>query len=109
MWADEEGPGIAMTRTLGDLQAKKIGLISEPEIQHLELQRTEKIHDKFIVIGSDGVWDVMTSAEGGRIILKIILYCKHINGYFKKHTKLSKFKRSFYINYRYMILIFSLQ
>lgn len=32
VWADEEGPGIAMTRTLGDLQAKKIGLISEPEI-----------------------------------------------------------------------------
>ena len=48
-----------MTRTLGDLQAKKIGLISEPEIQHLELVRG----DKFIVIGSDGVWDVMSSAE----------------------------------------------
>lgn len=32
VWADDEGPGIAMTRTLGDLQAKKIGLISEPEI-----------------------------------------------------------------------------
>lgn len=48
-----------MTRTLGDLQAKKIGLISEPEIQHIELLRG----DKFIVIGSDGVWDVMSSAE----------------------------------------------
>lgn len=59
MWADDEGPGIAMTRTLGDLQAKKIGLISEPEIQHIELQRG----DKFIVIGSDGIWDVMSSAE----------------------------------------------
>lgn len=32
VWADDEGPGIAMTRTLGDLQAKKIGLISEPEV-----------------------------------------------------------------------------
>lgn len=32
VWADDEGPGIAMTRTLGDLQAKKIGLISDPEI-----------------------------------------------------------------------------
>ena len=59
VWADEEGPGIAMTRTLGDLQAKKIGLISEPEIQHLELGKG----DRFIVLGSDGVWDVMTSAE----------------------------------------------
>jgi integrin-linked kinase-associated serine/threonine phosphatase 2C len=59
VWADDEGPGIAMTRTLGDLQAKKIGLISEPEVQHLELTR----QDKFIVIGSDGVWDVMSSSE----------------------------------------------
>ncbi len=55
IWADDEGPGIAMSRTLGDLQAKKIGLISEPEIQHIELNK----QDKFIVIGSDGVWDVM--------------------------------------------------
>lgn len=28
VWADEEGPGIAMTRSLGDLEGKKIGLIS---------------------------------------------------------------------------------
>jgi integrin-linked kinase-associated serine/threonine phosphatase 2C len=32
VWQDDEGPGIAMTRSLGDLAAKKIGLISEPEI-----------------------------------------------------------------------------
>lgn len=60
VWADDEGPGIAMTRTLGDLQAKRIGLISEPEIQHIELNPKQ---DKFIVIGSDGIWDVMTSGE----------------------------------------------
>lgn len=59
VWADDEGPGIAMTRTLGDLQAKKIGLISEPEVQNIELGQG----DKFIVIGSDGIWDVMNSAE----------------------------------------------
>ena len=32
VWLDDEGPGIAMTRSLGDLSSKKIGLISEPEI-----------------------------------------------------------------------------
>jgi len=48
-----------MTRTLGDLQAKKIGLISEPEIESLDLTP----HDQFIAIGSDGLWDVMSSAE----------------------------------------------
>jgi integrin-linked kinase-associated serine/threonine phosphatase 2C len=66
VWADEEGPGIAMTRTLGDFQAKKIGLISEPEIDHLWL----KSRDQFIVVASDGVWDVMTSAEVVGFILK---------------------------------------
>ena len=51
VWENEEGPGLAMTRTLGDFAAKKIGLSSVPEIQHLDLT----IHDEFIVIGSDGV------------------------------------------------------
>lgn len=66
VWADEEGPGIAMSRTLGDFQAKNIGLISEPEIDHLWL----KTRDKFVVLASDGVWDVMSSAEVVGFILK---------------------------------------
>lgn len=48
-----------MTRTLGDYKGKEIGLISDPEIQHIEL----KPGDKFIILASDGVWDVMSSAE----------------------------------------------
>lgn len=67
VWADEEGPGIAITRSLGDFQAKKIGIISEPEIDHLWL----KTRDKFIVIGSDGVWDVMTSGEVVGFVLRL--------------------------------------
>jgi len=55
-----------MTRTLGDLQAKKIGLISDPEIEEIDLQTT----DKFIVMGSDGLWDVMNSAEVVGFILQ---------------------------------------
>lgn len=66
VWADEEGPGIAMSRTLGDFQAKKIGLISIPEIDHLWI----KTRDKFIVLASDGVWDVMSSAEVVGFILR---------------------------------------
>jgi len=59
VWADEEGPGIAMTRSVGDLLSKKIGLICEPEIECIELTP----NDKFLVIGSDGLWDVMGSTE----------------------------------------------
>jgi len=32
VWEDEEGPGIAMSRSLGDFAAKRVGLISEPEV-----------------------------------------------------------------------------
>lgn len=66
VWADEEGPGIAMSRSLGDFQAKKIGLISIPEIDHLWL----KTRDKFVVLASDGVWDVMSSAEVVGFVLR---------------------------------------
>jgi len=69
VWLDDEGPGIAMTRTLGDLQAKKIGLISEPEIESIELN---PLLDKFIVIGSDGIWDVMSSAEAVGYVNQLI-------------------------------------
>ena len=39
---------------------KKIGIISEPEILSIELIPQE---DQFIVIGSDGLWDVFSSSE----------------------------------------------
>ena len=71
VWADEEGPGIAMTRTLGDLEGKKIGLISEPELDHIDL----KPGDKFVIIASDGVFDVMNSHE----VVGFILQCEDAN------------------------------
>jgi integrin-linked kinase-associated serine/threonine phosphatase 2C len=48
-----------LTRSLGDLLAKKIGIISEPEIHHIEIQKG----DRFICLGTDGLFDVMNSAE----------------------------------------------
>jgi integrin-linked kinase-associated serine/threonine phosphatase 2C len=48
------------------IQAHKIGVIAEPEISFKELADD----DKFIVIGSDGVWDVMSSAEAVGFILQ---------------------------------------
>ena len=32
VWLDDEGPGISVTRSLGDWITKKIGIISEPEV-----------------------------------------------------------------------------
>ena len=57
-------PGLVMSRTFGDLLAKKIGVISEPEII------TKKIDDntKYIVLGSDGLWDALKPYDIIRIV-----------------------------------------
>ena len=55
----EDGPGLAVARTLGDLQGHAIGVSCEPEITY-KLMDNE---DRFIIIGSDGIWDMLNSAE----------------------------------------------
>ena len=48
-------PGLVMSRTIGDLEAKKIGVISDPDIILKKIDN----NSKFLVIGSDGLWDVI--------------------------------------------------
>ena len=57
-------PGLCMTRTIGDLLSKKIGIISEPDII------TKKINNnsKFLVVGSDGLWEVVRPYDIIRIV-----------------------------------------
>ena len=47
--------GLAMTRSWGDLSAHKVGVISEPHHRNIHLQD----NDEFIVLASDGIWDVI--------------------------------------------------
>ncbi len=65
--AEEDIPGIAITRSLGDLIAHKIGVSEDPEVTAKDIDSD----DKFIVMGSDGVWDVMSSAEAVGFILSL--------------------------------------
>jgi len=57
-------PGLSMSRTIGDLEAKKIGVISKPDI-FLKKIGSES---KFLVIGSDGLWDVIKPYDIIRIV-----------------------------------------
>mmetsp|Transcript_42055 Transcript_42055/g.121983 ORF Transcript_42055/g.121983 Transcript_42055/m.121983 type:complete len:428 (-) Transcript_42055:501-1784(-) len=50
--------GLAMSRSLGDL-ALRPHVISQPEVVERKLDR----RDKFLILGSDGVWDHMSSQE----------------------------------------------
>ncbi|KAH7294063.1 hypothetical protein KP509_28G054800 [Ceratopteris richardii] len=59
-----DSPGLAMARSLGDHCLKKFGVISEPTVTYRKLS----VRDKFIVLASDGVWDVLTNDEVVEIV-----------------------------------------
>ncbi|GLT75651.1 hypothetical protein SLA2020_473560 [Shorea laevis] len=54
-----DSPGLAMARAFGDFCLKDFGLISVPEISYRQL--TDK--DEFVVLATDGIWDVLSNKE----------------------------------------------
>ena len=52
-------PGLAMSRSFGDDVATSVGVSSIPEI--IEINR--KPDDKYIILGSDGIWEFITNEE----------------------------------------------
>ncbi|CAA6666110.1 unnamed protein product [Spirodela intermedia] len=56
---DDDYPGLAMARAFGDFQLKKYGVISVPQVSYRRLTA----RDQFIVLATDGVWDVLTNEE----------------------------------------------
>ncbi|VFQ92661.1 unnamed protein product [Cuscuta campestris] len=57
-------PGLAMSRAFGDFCLKDFGLISVPKISHRRL--TQK--DEFIILATDGIWDVLSNEEAVEIV-----------------------------------------
>ena len=56
---DEDIPGLAMSRSIGDQVAARVGVTAEPEIT--ETTFTEE--DKYIIIASDGIWEFISNEE----------------------------------------------
>ncbi|KAF3452472.1 hypothetical protein FNV43_RR02905 [Rhamnella rubrinervis] len=56
---NNDSPGLAMARAFGDFCLKDFGLISVPDISYRRV--TEK--DEFIVLATDGIWDVLSNKE----------------------------------------------
>lgn len=50
-------PGLAMSRSIGDLAAVKVGVTADPEILIHRLTKT----NKHMIIASDGVWEFLSS------------------------------------------------
>lgn len=56
---EEESPGLAMSRAFGDYCIKEYGLVSVPEVT----QRHISTRDQFVILATDGVWDVISNEE----------------------------------------------
>ncbi|VAH18407.1 unnamed protein product [Triticum turgidum subsp. durum] len=59
-----EAPGLAMSRAFGDYCVKDYGVISAPEVT----QRRITARDQFVILATDGVWDVLSNEEAVRIV-----------------------------------------
>ncbi|KAL4445261.1 hypothetical protein ABPG74_022074 [Tetrahymena malaccensis] len=65
VWLKNENvPGLAMTRSMGDTVAESVGVTWRPEIIEYELS----YNDKILVLASDGVWEFIDNKE----IIKMI-------------------------------------
>ena len=62
----QQYPGIAMSRSIGDILASDIGVICLPEIKE------EKIDDtcKYIALASDGVWEFINNEKAAHYLNK---------------------------------------
>ncbi|KAK4586606.1 hypothetical protein RGQ29_023672 [Quercus rubra] len=59
-----ETPGLALSRALGDYCLKEFGLISVPDVT----QRNITSRDKFVILATDGLWDVISNQEAVQIV-----------------------------------------
>ncbi|CAD8178147.1 unnamed protein product [Paramecium octaurelia] len=59
VWAKgAQFPGLAMSRSLGDLVAASVGVSQMPELNLVDIVNKE---DLFIVLGSDGIWEFLNN------------------------------------------------
>ena len=70
----ENGPGIEITRSIGDTQATLLGVINKPEIQEFDI----KEFDQFFVIGTNGFWELIFSTQ-------VVYYVKKFLDLFKNN------------------------
>lgn len=61
---NRESPGLAMSRAFGDYCVKDYGVISAPEVT----QRRITSKDQFVILATDGVWDVLSNEEAVQIV-----------------------------------------
>ncbi|KAI3859610.1 hypothetical protein MKX03_007629 [Papaver bracteatum] len=66
--SDVESLGLAMSRAFGDYCVKDYDVTSLPEVT----QRRITTDDQFVVLATDGVWDVISNEEAVRIVFSTL-------------------------------------
>ena len=72
---DEDYPGLAMSRSIGDKLAHRCGVSDIPEIKEFNLKDIDPLA---IIVASDGVWEFMSNDEVKNILLNYA-YSKDAN------------------------------
>ena len=83
---DKDYPGLAMSRSIGDLAAKKVGVIPNPLFKEFIIDN----NSKYLVICSDGVWEFLSNENVMEICNKYYLR-NDVNGLCQELIKKATF------------------
>ena len=52
-----------MSRSVGDVLAKRAGVVAEPEVTQFtfDAEQAKHVIPRYLVLASDGIWDVMSN------------------------------------------------
>jgi len=62
--ADHTQVGLAMSRSIGDHAVKTVGVIADPVVSEHDVLPS----DEFIILGSDGIWEFLSSQDAVNIV-----------------------------------------
>ena len=62
-------PGLALSRSLGDLYAHSLGVTEEPDLHHFYAEKED-----IIVIASDGIWEVLSNQQVAQILNSYLMH-----------------------------------
>ena len=72
---NEDYPGLAMSRSIGDKLAHKVGVSDIPEIKEFNIEDLDPLA---IIVASDGIWEFMPNEDVKNIVMNY-LYSKDAN------------------------------
>ena len=66
IWFNANGPGLAMSRSIGDHACRRFGVVATPDVTCFELTEDDKV----LILATDGVWEVLSSQEAVEVVAK---------------------------------------